>query len=71
MQSTQQSGEKIGDAIQRFDRRNVPKIRSRDRSIHVRVTAQESRDIKCRARRLDVSVSELLRQLFEHAKDRL
>lgn len=71
MQSGKRSSEKIDRALRGFDPRSVAKARSRSQCIRIRVTPEESREIKHRARSLDVSVSELLRQLFEHAKDRL
>jgi hypothetical protein len=71
MSKTNQSKKKISKAMQAFDRRSMARIPSKNRSIRIRVTTRECDEIKLRAQRLDVSVSELLRQLFEHAKDRL
>ena len=71
MQKTKQSDEKIRDALRTFDRRRVTKTPGRDRSIRIRVTTQECDEIKNRVNRLNVSVSDLFRQLFLHAKEHL
>ena len=71
MQTTKQTDEKIREAVQGFGRRSVTATSGRNHSIRFRVSARESREIKQRARRLNISVSALLRQLFEHAKEQL
>ncbi len=71
MPKTKQSNKTICKALRTFDARTVSRTPNRDQSIRVRVTTQECDDIKDRAQSLDVSVSDLLRQLFLHAKDRL
>jgi hypothetical protein len=71
MPKTKQSNKTICEALRTFDPLTVPRIPNRDQSIRVRVTTQECDEIKDRAQRLEVSVSDLFRQLFIHAKDRL
>ena len=71
MPKTEQSDQKISKALRTFDRRKVTETLPRDRSIRIRVTAPESHEIKRSAEDLNVSVSDLLRQLFLHARDRL
>ena len=71
MPKTKQSDKTICEALRTFDPRTVSRTPNRNQSIRVRVTPQECDEIKDRAQRLDVSVSDLFRQLFLHAKDRL